>query len=365
MKYVLQVCTGSWHAEHDPPEAIIRKIGDIASRIPVSRVIIGWNTDAALYRRVGDFLRSRGIGMLLWLPVFSEVSGIASPDGAADLFGKPVVPPVCQEGEDFLFGCPSSPRNLRIVREIYEQYFSPCGFDGVFLDKIRGQTFAAGVSGVLSCGCERCRRAFRAKGVDPGAVRRLYESEGDAFFDMASFPADGRFQLENGSAQRFFEAREEIIAGAVAELTGYFRGLGMEVGLDLFAPFVSRFAGQNYGLLARNADFIKPMLYRRTEAPAGIGYEYALFGKSAPGARGRVSVRMDRAFLDSQLEALRAVPCEVYPGIEINYREDIARTDAAYVRESVSAVRDAGFGGAVLCWNVMQAPEAHIRAIAE
>ena len=174
---------------------------------------------------------------------------------------------------------------------------------------------------------------------------------------------NGQFQLENETAQQFFEVREEIIAGAVTEISGYFKGMGMTVGLDLFAPLVSRFAGQNYALITRNADFIKPMLYRKTEAPAGIGYEYALFGKSAPGARGRIGVRMDRAFLDTQLEALRAVPCAVYPGIEINYREDIARTDAGYVRESLSAVRDAGFGGAVLCWNVMQAPEAHIREV--
>ena len=213
MTYILQVCTGSWHARHDPPEDIIRKIDDISARIPVSRVIIGWNTDASVYTRVGDYLRNRGIRMLLWLPVFSEVSGIAAPDEAQDLFGKPVIPPVCQEGEDFLFGCPSSPRNLRIIREIYEKHFSMCGFDGVFLDKIRGQTFAAGVSGVLSCGCERCRRVFGEKGVDIGEVRRLAETEKDSFFDMASFPMNGQFQLENGTAQRFFEVREEIVAG--------------------------------------------------------------------------------------------------------------------------------------------------------
>ena len=48
----------------------------------------------------------------------------------------------------------------RIVRDIYERYFSACGFDGVFLDKIRGQSFVSGVSGVLSCGCGRCGKAF-------------------------------------------------------------------------------------------------------------------------------------------------------------------------------------------------------------
>ena len=365
MRYTLQVCTGTWRAQHDCPEDIIRTISGISSRIPADRVIIGWNTDASVYRAVGDFLHGQGMKMLLWLPVFSEVSGIASPDEAADLFGNPVVPGIRQEGEDFRFGCPSSRHNLQIVRDIYEKHFAGCGFDGVFLDKIRGQSFVAGVPGVLSCGCERCRKIFAEKGVDLTAVRRLYEEKKDAFFDMASFPANGQFEPENLLTRRFFEVKEEIVAGAVAEISRYFKEQGMIVGLDLFAPLISRFVGQNYALLARHADFIKPMLYRKTDAPAGIGYEYALFEKCAPEARGRKGVSLDRAFLETQLDAIRDVSCEKYPGIEINYREDIARTDAAYVRESVSAVRDSGMDGAVLCWNVMQAPESHIRAVAE
>ena len=73
---------------------------------------------------------------------------------------------------------------------------------------------------------------------------------------------------------------------------------------------------------------------------------------------------MDSAFLDTQLEAMQGVACEKYPGIEINYREDIARTNAGYITESLAAIRKKGFEGAALCWNVMLAPEAHIEAIA-
>ena len=139
----------------------------------------------------------------------------------------------------------------------------------------------------------------------------------------------------------------------------------MIVGLDLFAPVVSRFVGQNYPLITGHADFIKPMLYRRTDAPAGIGYEYALFEKSAPGAQGRGKPAMDKSFLETQLEAVGHVACEKYPGIEINYDEELVRTDAGYIRESLAAIRDRGFDGAALCWNAMQAPDAHIEAAAE
>ncbi len=365
MRYILQICTGAWNTPNYTTEAIIERIRAITSRITMDKVIIGWNIDKSLYREIGAFLHGQGVQMILWLPCFSEISGVAQPDETRDLFGKEIVVPLKQPGEDFVFCCPSSPRNIRIVESLYEEHFAGCGFDGVFLDKVRGQSFVAGVPGVLSCGCERCQKAFLDRGVDLEDVRGLYEEKGDAFFDMRSYPMGGEFELVEPVAQLFFEAKEKVVAAAVSELCGYFKNKGLIVGLDLFAPLVSRFVGQNYALITKNADFIKPMLYRKTEAPAGIGYEYALFEKYAPAARKPAAPTMDRAFLDTQLEAVGKAPCERYPGIEINYLEDIARTDPDYIRESLAAVREFGFEGVALCWNVMEAPDEHIDAIAK
>ena len=96
----------------------------------------------------------------------------------------------------------------------------------------------------------------------------------------------GAFELKDRLAQKFFLAKEEIIAEAVSDLCRHFKEQGLTVGLDLFSPMVSRFVGQNYDLITKDADFIKPMLYRRTEAPAGPGYEFALFKKHAPNISG-------------------------------------------------------------------------------
>ena len=362
MNYILQVFTGSWNTAPEQPEEIIRRIRGIASRIQVSEVILGWAADPSVYRTVGAFLRSSGIRMLLWLPVFAETGKVKETDAALDLWGRPVPPPAGDAGADFVFACPSSRRSLRAVTDLYEERFSGCGFDGVFLDRVRGQSFSAGVPGVLSCGCAVCREAFWAKGVDLSAVRGRYEQKKDAFFDMSSFPADGQFICEDNLARRFFEAKEEIVAEAVSGLCRYFRERGLSVGLDLFAPLVSRFVGQNYVLATRYADFIKPMLYRRTDAPAGIGYEFSAFGRYAPGALGRPEPVMDRAFLNTQLEALSRLKCGVYPGIELN-RGSLVRTDGAYIAESLSAIRDYGFDSAALCWNIMEAPEEHLRAV--
>jgi len=115
--------------------------------------------------------------------------------------------------------------------------------------------------------------------------------------------------------------------------------------------------------MTRDADFIKPMLYRRTEAPAGIGYEYALFERYAPKAEGRAKPCMDRAFLHTQLAALRNLPCRAIPGIEINYDADSVKTDPEYIRESLEEIRSSGFGEAALCWDVTQAPETNLEAV--
>jgi len=363
MKYILQVFSGPWNRANWQAEEIIRTIRETASRIPVDKVIIGWYTDPSVYRETGEFLHASGIQMLLWLPVFAEIGEIAGQDEAVDLFGREVPAPAGDEGARFRFGCFSSRRNVQSVKDVFEKYFSGCGFDGVFLDRVRSQSFTSGISGVLSCGCERCRKAFTERGVDLDAVRKLYEEKGDAFFDTASFPMNGEFRLKETPARRFFEAKDEIIADAANEIIRYFKDKGMIVGLDLFAPAISRFVGQNYALLTKNADFIKPMLYRRTDAPAGIGYEYSLMKKCLPDAKGWDPLPADRELLETQLEALRNVPCGRYPGIEINYDEQLVQTDEGYIAESIAAIRGFGYEGAALCWDVMRAPRRFLRAI--
>jgi hypothetical protein len=52
-----------------------------------------------------------------------------------------------------------------------------------------------------------------------------------------------------------------------------------------------------------------------------------------------------------------------YPGIEINFREVVAPTSPEYVTESLKAVMEHGFDGAVLSWNIMEAPDSHITCL--
>lgn len=361
--YILQVFTGGWNNKNYTTEQIIDRLDYISDQIPVEKVIIGWNLDLDPYKEIGDFLHSKGIQMILWLPVLSEVGELVDCEPSLDLWGNAPASFALQEGENFTFFCPSSTSNIHNFIGIYEKYFSDCAFDGVFIDKIRSQSFISGVSGILSCGCEKCREKYAGHSINLSEVREAYEQKGDAFFSISGYDPASGFVFEDDLARSFFDAKGQIIAESIGLICDYFHEKGMLVGMDLYAPLMAQFVGQDYTLLSSKADFIKPMLYRKTEAPAGIGFEYELLRKSIPEAQGYPEITTDLSFLNEQLEYISSATCDKYPGIEINYREDIARTDINYVRESVSAVRKAGFNGAVLSWDVMLAPDSHIECL--
>ncbi len=355
--YIVQVSLGSWHSPDYTAEQIVSRLDTVCRMVPVGKVIIGWSLDKDIYREVGEYLHAKGIRMLLWLPVFAETEEVCDNSPGVDLWGEIPANYDLAAGEGFRFNCPSDPQNIANVVALYDRCFSDCGFDGVFLDRIRTQSFVSGVGGVLNCGCPLCEARFAEEGVDLAQVRKEWETRGDAFFSVTSYTPESGFIFENPLAAAFFRAKGHIVSESVAAVADSLRSRGLEVGLDLYAPFMAPFVGQDYAILSRHADFIKPMLYRQTFAPAGMGFEYELLRKSVPGATGYPDFKMDVAFLESQLQAMESCPCAKYPGIEINYVEKFAPTSPEYVRESLDAVMRHGFNGAVLSWNIMEAPE--------
>ena len=361
--YIVQVSLGGWNSPDYSAEQIIRRISQVKEQIPVEKVIIGWSVDQEIYERVGTFLHENSIKMLLWLPVFAETEEMCENEAAVDLAGEIPANYDLAAGEGFRFNCPSRPETAANVVAIYDNHFKDCGFDGVFLDRIRTQSFVGGVSGVLSCGCPVCAEHFKAEGVDLEAVQAAWIEKGDSFFSVTCYDPVSGFTFADPLTAAYFKAKGHVVSKAVAAMADSFHERGLEVGMDLYAPFMAQFVGQDYGILSQHADFIKPMLYRQTFAPAGMGFEYDLLRKAVPDAEGYPEFTMDVDFLDSQLKAMEPYACGKYPGIEINYREKVAPTSPEYVMESLEAVMRHGFQGSVLSWNIMQAPDSHIACL--
>ena len=361
--YIVQVSLGGWHSSDYTAEQIIGRIDTVSQQIPVEKVIIGWSDNKEIYRQVGEYLHEKNIRMLLWLPVFAETEEMCQNTPAVDLWGKVPANYDLAAGESFRFNCPSDPQNIANVIAIYDEHFSDCGFDGVFLDRIRTQSFVSGVNGVLSCGCPLCVERFAKEGVDIQQVKAEYEAKGDSFFSVRGYSTADGFCFDNPIAANFFKAKGHVVSNSVAAIADSLRQRGLEVGMDLYAPFMAPFVGQDYSILAAHADFIKPMLYRQTFAPAGMGYEYDLLHKALPAAQGYTSFKMDVDFLNTQLKAMAPYSCDKYPGIEINYKKDVVPTSPEYVAESLKAVQSHGFNGAVLSWNIMEAPLSHLELL--
>ena len=359
-KYIVQVSLGSWHHADYTADQIIGRIDTVSSMIPVSKVIIGWSLDKEIYRKVGEYLHSKHIRMLLWFPVFAETEEMCDNSPALDLWGNIPSNYDLAAGEGFRFNCPSDPQNIANIVAVYDNNFSDCGFDGVFLDRIRTQSFVSGTGGVLNCGCPLCAAEFQTEGIDLKEVRKEWEENGDRFLSVTGYNPAGGFVFENPVAEAFFKAKGHIVSNAVGEIADSFRSRGLEIGMDLYAPFMAPFVGQDYEILTAHADFIKPMLYRQTFAPAGMGFEYDLLKAAVPEAEGYPEFTMDLDFLHSQLVAMEPYSCAKFPGIEINYREEIVPTSPEYVTESLEAVTSHGFDGTVLSWNIMEAPLAHL-----
>lgn len=150
-------------------------------------------------------------------------------------------------------------------------------------------------------------------------------------------------------------SRADDITKAAEELTALFHAKSLEVGLDLFAPHLAPFMGQDSQKLGEISDFIKPMMYWKTDAPAGIPYEEAVFGK-------KINRKME--FNDKSLIEL-ASSCDVFPGIEVNNIPGICSTTPDYVTEKIKYFKRCNCKGVVLSWNCPDASDEMLKSVSE
>jgi len=350
-------------------ERIRLKLQETLPLFDVTDVIVGWNTDEAHNSAILDSIHAHGKKAWLWMPVFSEAPSSENPDPQIGFSTTPNTRQRSGDEEDFTFICPSSPYNQGIALRLYDRFFSRLPFDGVFLDKIRQSSFACGLERAIGCLCPLCRQYYLSAGVDPDDVLGCLADNLASLLPVNRQGAQYRFSDPDMDA--FFAAKAGLITGAVSSLADAFRERGLMVGLDVFAPLVAWYVGQDIPTLAETADFVKPMFYLRTNSPAGMPFELrSVSDVVGPGTQAALHALWGAASTDAagcakaQMAALTGAKSPIWPGFEVNLVPDICDTNPAYVREMVKLYEDAGAEKVVLSWNLLYDTGDNLTALA-
>lgn len=361
MKLVSQAFVGGFlsnniYSDEYILSAIKHSISDLDSDI----IIIGWNTNTNLYKSSIEYIHKNNKEVYLWMPVFSEVSSISKSKIAIDYNGNIHKSVSIADDEDFSFLCPIDDVNINNVINIYNKYFSELDFDGIFLDKIRYSSFANGFDSALGCYCELCRNEFHKYNIDIDNF--IYGLQNNRKNILPDSYLSGRYNFEDSTINDVFRVRANIITNSVKKLSNYFKSNNLKVGLDIYTPIFSYYVGQDIVELSKIADFIKLMIYRITNAPAGIEYEYNHFKnelKKHHISENNVieniwcgNLLSDNSFL-KQMSIEKDSFCDIYAGFEVNYKKHICESNNEYIKNNIKLIKDNNFKGAVLSWDIL------------
>lgn len=348
-------------------------------------LIIGWAEGGELYSSVSDYAAKRGMRLYLWLPVFSEWKDLTGQSAYILRDGRPAGGTPFTSQERFDFCCVSDTENLNKLEELFVSRFSSFQFDGIFLDRVRYPSFSAGIDAFFGCSCPRCLEAMERLGIDRRELEeygrrirsRIDDGSNENPLGLGAYSPEG-WSFEDGGTEKLVSAKGEIIYRGVKKLAEGLRKYVPELGLDLFAPFMSPFVGQDYGKLTAIADFVKPMLYRFTDTPAGFRFELESMARaiSTPEShdkrRGFLTELLGiggdgntEGLMKTELSALRPYADKITVGVEVHTAPGKRPVPAPGVRENAELVRAAGFKGITACWNVMEAGRENLRGIFE
>ena len=371
---ILQIFSGNFTGRAATFEDILQKLEPIVSQIKVTKVIMGMSVNTELYSRVRDYLALKNIEFYFWLPVFAELDELKKGYPLIDYQGKDKGDYQLTEREDFTFYCPNHPQNVLNVLQIFEEHYASIGFTGVFFDKIRYSSFANGLNGVVTCFCPYCQIRYKSDLFDTleleQAIKMLPQK--NTPFGAISYK-QGRYIFDDDRWNKFFHLKSEYITDVIQRICYYFTERKYKIGLDVFAPFASHFVGQDIPALSSVADFVKPMMYRMTNAPAGLPFELeAILQETTTNETQKNAFYkvlgfnpekhpFDIDFTVKEIDDLvRQSKAPVYPGMEINRAQVIAEVYPDYIEETIKAYAQSNVKGFVLSWNLLNAPQENI-----
>lgn len=365
MRYTVQLCTGSFDRSVLEPQEVVRKLEHTLQILDVERVIFGWAPEDGLNRAICSLLEKHGIEKYLWLPVFAEIQNQEDAEPNRNIAGQEQRDVNKFAGDNFEFACQSSAKSIGRAAEVFDELTEGCRVDGVFLDRIRYASAAGSFGNLFGCWCPRCQKIYQEEGADTERLQKLAK---DAHIE-AFLPEE-----RNGFIYRFADrdvdclmrAKRKLISRQVRTLEKIFRERGLKVGADTFTPSVADFVGQDLAEIGERMDFIKPMVYLRTDAPAGVPFELRGLG-------GDIKRRLDALWggdtegmtlAVQQMKLLQDKDICAAPGVDVNQVEGVCNSDADYVKRFLKKLQAAGTKRIVLSWDIMHISDEMLAAIA-
>ncbi len=352
-----------------------------------NRVLLGWDLAPALIHACAEECGRHGSELYLWLPILTGHRSLRPHPTwrVVALDGKPAGPP--DQAIEFTFMCPNQPEVLEGVLKSLDAALASGGFQGVFLDRIRLPSPSLGLTRNFGCFCEVCRAAAARSGFDLIEARQVLleqlatpEGRRSATASLMSPPAQDE-DAANGSLRRLLDFRLQSNTAFVKSVAQAVRARRLKVGLDCFAPTLTRMVGQDLGALAGQADWIKVMTYARAFGHAALPFEVIgltdwlikaggitedaaleCIARAAqwtlPGSREVIrNGGLPASILTEELRRGRSGGARrLLAGIELLEIPDVSRLDRHQIQIDAQAVHAGAPDGVVLSWDLWHMP---------
>lgn len=370
------------------PEEVRLRLRLAAERMPISLVLVGWETPRHLVDACAEEADSLGARFYRWQPLLTG-DGVfeARPEWHSLNFDGQAIPGF--GGIDsFTFVCPNRPVVQDAVQAHLQNLADTGRFDGFFLDRIRFHSPALDPWNELACFCPDCQRAAADEDFDllaAGRAARELMATGEGALSLVQrllsvhqVPTDDSRLAAVDALLGFRQASVSRFVKSVADLC---RANEMGVGLDCFSPCLTRMVGQDLTALYDCCDWIKTMSYAHTLGPAGMPFELggladwlvsryglneARVMQSMAQAAG-FAIPTSRAALRKDGLAPEAIVAETRLGLSLGARtllggialvemENINELNDDQIRADVTAFRRGGAEGLVLSWDLWYIP---------
>jgi len=391
-RIAVQLMIGPQQLNELGKELILRKLDYVLDALCPNDLMLSISAEfTKLANQVVEKCEKKGTSVYKWTMVFadrpaslSHVPLVKDSKGNDGYGSLGVWKRIGRGDEKFLFHCPTSlGQDEQGIQWAIDSAIN-IGAHGIFLDRIRFPSPANGLEFLGACACPLCRKAYK------NSANKDWVDLSSLLINCAKLGSDG-VAVYMEQAKPMLAFRSQAIESLVAKYAHAAHENRLRVGLDLFAPSIAFLVGQDYHILSKYADFIKPMLYCKTYAPAGLPLEIGLFAKGLEQAG--VEKRMVYSFvseffsietniLDDIMEKkgipssfarreihkcmqeidrdMQAMPY-VYAGIElVNHPSYDTMIDNATRDSYLESLIDYDIA---VCWNILYVPERHIEAI--